>query len=185
MPARLKRECVQAVMIDMQERILPAMEHREEVTEKSRMLLRGLRLLDVPVIRTQQYTKGLGMTQEDLAEAAGTGAQDYVEKITFDCLRTPAFCEVLDAAPERSQILVFGVETHVCVQATVLSLLDRGAEVFVVCDCVDSRRSSDRETALRRMEQAGAVLTTAEAVLFELIDRAGTPEFKQISRLVK
>ncbi|MCD8330483.1 MAG: isochorismatase family protein [Lachnospiraceae bacterium] len=182
-PKRLEREKTQAVMIDMQERLLPAMERQAEVREKTEMLLRGLQILEIPVTVTQQYTRGLGPTEERLREAAGTEA--YVEKLSFSCFLEPAFREALEAHPGRKAVLLFGVETHVCVLQTVLDLLASGRDVFVVCDCVDSRCRSDREVALRRMEAAGTVLTTAESALFELLGRAGSDTFRSISKLVK
>ncbi|MCD8076839.1 MAG: isochorismatase family protein [Lachnospiraceae bacterium] len=182
-PKKMEREKTQAVMIDMQERLLPAMERTEEICEKTEMLLRGLRILEVPLIVTQQYTRGLGQTEERLREAAGTEA--CVEKLSFSCFPEPDFREALEAHPERNAVLLFGVETHVCVLQTALDLLATGREVFVVCDCVDSRRGSDREIALRRLEAAGAFLTTAESALFELLGQAGSDTFKKISKLVK
>ncbi|MCD8124475.1 MAG: hydrolase [Lachnospiraceae bacterium] len=182
-PKRMECEKTQAVMIDMQERLLPAMERQTEVREKTEMLLRGLQILEIPVTVTQQYTRGLGPTAETLREAAGTN--EYVEKLSFSCFPEPAFREALEAHSERPSVILFGVETHVCVMQTALDLLADGWDVFLVCDCVDSRRGSDREIALRRMEAAGVVLTTAESALFELLGRAGSDTFKRISKLVK
>lgn len=170
-------------MIDMQDRLLPAMSQSEELLEKTKMLLAGLKLLEIPVIVTQQYTKGLGQTDAGLREILGS--DNYVEKITFSCFREMEFRDALAEHSEREQILVFGVEAHVCVLQTVLDLQEDGYDTMVVTDCVASRRPEDMRIALRRMESDGAVLTTAESCLFELTERAGSDLFKQISRLVK
>ena len=180
---RLFQDKTLAVMIDMQDRLIPAMSRKAELLEKTRILLSGLKLLEIPVIVTQQYTKGLGQTESSLREILGS--EDYVEKITFSCFREAAFRDALAAYPGREQILVFGVEAHVCVLQTVLDLQEDGYDTMVVTDCVDSRKSEDMKIALRRMESDGAALTTAESCLFELTERAGSDLFKQISRLVK
>ena len=177
---RCRQDAVQAIMIDMQERLLPAMAEKEKVLESSVKLTKGLEILGVPVIASQQYTKGLGETVEPLR---GIGGVKFFEKITFSCMDEPAICDAV--IPEKKQVRVYGVEIHVCVQATVLDLIERGYTVFLPSDCVSSRKLHDKEAALRRMEQAGAIITTYESLLYDLTVRAGTPVFKQISALTK
>ena len=177
----LSRDKVLGVMIDMQEKLVPAIAHKEEITAGCGMLLKGLDILKVPFIATQQYTKGLGDTLPELKELTGGR---YIEKITFSCWREQAFRMAIRES-KASQIIVCGTETHICVEQTVLDMLKAGLEVYLITDCVGSRFDSDRDTALRRMEKAGAVLTTAEAALFELTERGGTDEFKAVSKLVK
>ena len=160
-----------ALAIDEQERLLPAIHNGEEVLQHTELLLKGLRLLDVPILITQQYTKGLGMSAPSLFTAAGTDS--WLEKRTFSCLGDEIIRKTL------------GVEAHICVEQTVLDLLHLGYEVFLIADCVSSRKPSDQETAIRRMEQAGAVVTSYEAILFELMETSMHPKFKEISALIK
>ena len=170
------------VMIDMQERLVPAIAHKEELTTNCRMMLEGLKVLGVPVIATQQYTKGLGETLPELK--AVIPDSKYIEKITFSSWREESFRMAVRES-EASQVMIFGTETHICVEQTVLDMLDAGLEVFLIADCAGSRFDSDKELSLRRMERAGAIVTTFEAALFELTEQGGTDTFKAISKLVK
>lgn len=178
----LNRDKAAAVMIDMQEKLVPAMSGREHITESSKLLLDGLGVLKVPVIATQQYTRGLGETISELKEHISDAR--YIEKISFSAWREPEFVKAFRESGAE-QAVVFGIETHVCVEQTVLDMLEAGVEVFLAADCVSSRFDLDSERALRRMEQAGAVITSFEAVLFELTERAGSDTFKAVSRIVK
>jgi hypothetical protein len=143
-------------------------------------LIDGAKVLGVPAVATEQYPQGLGPTMPELANRLGP----IPEKLTFSCGGCP---EMLAALRGRGihKILVAGIEAHVCVQQTVLDLLADGYRVYLAADAVASRFSVDREFALRRMESAGATLTTTEAGLFEWCEVAGTPEFKQISALIR
>ncbi|MDD6211985.1 MAG: isochorismatase family protein [Clostridiales bacterium] len=179
----MMKEQTIAIMIDMQEKLMPPMADRQQVTEKTKILLRGLNILGVPVLVSQQYTRGLGMTESELMEAGQL--TDYFDKLTYSCYRDEKIRTYLDGMGESRQILLLGVEAHICVLQTALDLMEAGYSVFVAADCIASRNSYDKEIALRRMEQAGAVLTTAESCLFELLKQAGTDTFRQISRLVK
>jgi len=136
----------------------------------------------VPLIVTQQYTKGLGETIPELSDAAG-GAEP-VEKITFSCCKNDDFRNKL-AGINKKNIIVTGVEAHICVQQTVLDLLQGGYNVYILTDCIGSRRETDRLYAERRMEKAGAVLTTSESALFEMMVSADHPKRREISNLVK
>ncbi len=180
---KMKREQTQAWVVDMQERLLPAMSQPARLTEQAGKLLRGLRLLEIPLTVSQQYTRGLGMTVPSIREAAGQDA--YLEKLSFSCLGEPEMQARLEAFPERKTVVLLGIEAHICVLQTALDLKAAGYEPVVAADCVDSRKPLDREVALRRMEQEGIRLTTVEACLFELLERAGTDLFRQISRLIK
>lgn len=171
-----------ALAIDEQERLLPAIHNGEEVLQHTELLLKGLRLLDVPILITQQYTKGLGMSAPSLFTAAGTDS--WLEKRTFSCLGDEIIRKTLQDA-HKKQVIICGVEAHICVEQTVLDLLHLGYEVFLIADCVSSRKPSDQETAIRRMEQAGAVVTSYEAILFELMETSMHPKFKEISALIK
>ncbi len=138
-------------------------------------LLRGARLLEVPALVSEQYPKGLGHT----APEVGVQDEPRIEKTVFSVVRAPGF-----ALNGRDQAVVCGIETHVCVSQTVHDLLSRGIEVHVPAEAVGSRHRLDYERGLERLERAGAIVTTVESVLFELLERAGTPEFKEVQKLV-
>jgi nicotinamidase-related amidase len=170
----LARDYAALVVVDVQEGFRPYASF-EPVASASAKLLAGARILDIPRIVSEQYPKGLGHT------AAEVGLQDEqpIEKTVFSVARADGF-----DLHGRQQAVVCGIETHVCVSQTVHDLLDRGLEVHVPADAVGSRHTIDYERGLERMERAGAVVTTVEAVLFELLERAGTPEFKAVQKLI-
>lgn len=168
------------LIVDMQEKLLGAIAQRNRVEWNCRRLLDGAKVLGVPALATEQYPERLGPTIEPLAGQI----PDRPAKLRFSC----AECLANLADLERQGIfkmLLCGIEAHVCVQQTALDLLARGWRVYVAVDAVGSRFDLDLQIALRRMESAGATLTTTEAALFEWCEAAGTPEFKQISLLVR
>jgi nicotinamidase-related amidase len=189
---RLKKEDTVLVGIDFQERLMPAMKDKEELEEAAVKLVKGCRVLGVPVVLTQQYTKGLGPTVPAIAAAmteavsGDVGEADFqpVEKTSFSAMGEPAFVEILEKLG-RKNVIIAGIEAHVCVQQTVIDLLDKGYTVFVANDCISSRSNTDKKYSQRRMGDAGAVGTTYESILFELLKGAKEPGFKQISALVK
>ena len=175
---RIEREHTAALIVDFQERLVPAIADHEALMERVRILLRGLKALEIPMIVTQQYTKGLGMSVPEVWEASGE--TEYLDKISFSALEV--------AEPkihDKKYILVCGMEAHCCVLQTVIDLAGAGYVPVLVTDCIGSRRESDREMAIRRAEQEGAVLTSSEAILFELLKEAGTPLSKAILNIVK
>jgi len=178
----LKTENTAALIIDFQERMMPSISNHEELIRKAAVFAKGCRILDVPVLVTQQYTKGLGETMPALRDALGEF--EHIEKTSFSCRGEPVFVDKLKAM-NKNNVLVTGVESHICVQQTVLELLEDGWAVYVIADCIGSRSETDRAYAEQRMRQAGAVLTTTEAVLFEFMLNAGHPKRKEISNLVK
>lgn len=182
----IKREDAIFVAVDFQEKLMPAMKSADDVEEAAEKLIKGLRILEVPVIFTQQYTKGLGMTVEPLRKACGEKdeAFEYIEKTTFSAVKEPAFVSALQRSGKKT-VIIGGVEAHICVQQTVLDLLENGYHVFVAVDCIGSRSNTDKKYSQRRMSEAGAVGTTFESILFELCGGAKDPSFKQISALVK
>lgn len=179
---RILREDTAAVVIDYQERLMPVMQDREGLLERSATLLKGLGVLGIPVIVSEQYVKGLGKTVPEIAEAAGD--RPYFEKLEFSCCDNEEIMAAIASAGKKN-IVVCGIETHVCVLQTVIDLIERGYNAVLVTDCVSSRKESDREAAIKRALHEGAVITTCEALLFELTRRAGSDTFKEISRLVK
>jgi len=178
----LTTENTLALVIDFQARLMPIIRRHERLARNAATFVRGCRILSVPILVTQQYTKGLGDTVPELAEALGE--HEFVEKNTFSCYRNEEFRGKLESAGKKN-ILVTGIEAHICVQQTVLDLLDGGYNVYVIAGCIGSRFKSDRMYAERRMEKAGAVLTTTESALFEMMVSADHPHRKEISSLVK
>jgi nicotinamidase-related amidase len=170
----LARERAALVVVDVQEAFRQYASF-ERVAAASAKLLQGARILEVPAIVSEQYPKGLGHT----APEVGLEGEKPLEKTVFSAVRADEF-----DLRGRDQVIVCGIETHVCVSQTVHDLLDRGVEVHVPADAVGSRHAIDYERGLERMERAGAVVSTVEAALFELLERAGTPEFKAVQKLV-
>ncbi len=173
------------LVIDIQERLSVAMPatSRERVLKNTSLLLQGASLLHIPAVRTEQYPKGLGPTEGMLLEQMPATAKHF-EKTTFSCCSTAGFCETgLD--PERKQIVVAGMETHVCVLQTALDLQRRGYQVFVVADAVCSRSEENRSNALARMYKENIVITNTESVLFEWLRDAGHEQFRTISRMLR
>jgi nicotinamidase-related amidase len=166
------------VVVDVQEAFRPAVLEFERVVAKVTTLLKAAEPLDLPVAITEQYPKGLGATVPEVAEHLN-GA-DPIEKKCFSAAAAEGF-----DLHGRTQALICGIEAHVCVAQTVHDLLERGTEVHVARDAVTSRTEEDREVALRRMERAGAVVTTVETALFELLRTADAPQFKVIQGMVK
>jgi len=179
---RIKKENSIGVVIDIQSRLYPFIQGHEEITRNNRILIRGFQILNIPIVVTQQYTKGLGETIPELAEVLGK--YHYIEKMAFSCCDEPRFNEDL-ALASKMYVIVTGIEAHVCVMQTVNDLIGQGYIPVVVEDCIGSRKPNDKHMAVERMRQAGAIITTYESILFELLKYSGTPEFKEISKLVK
>ncbi len=178
----LQREKTCLLIIDIQERINAVMKYREEVIENTVKLIKGFRVLDLPIFITEQYRKGLGPTEAPILEALEP--EKIEEKLTFSCCALPSFEERLRSRGIE-QIVICGIETHVCVEQTALDLLANGFQVHLTADAASSRKKINHKTALERLRQAGVIITTAEAVLFELLVESRTPEFKEISKIVK
>ncbi len=176
----LQRENAALLVIDVQERINAVMADQGHIP-RLEVLVEACRGLEVPVIPSEQYPQGLGPTVESLAAALG---DTPVSKLTFSCSRDDGLRHAIDATG-RQKIIVTGIETHVCVLQTVIDLLSVGFEVHVPHDAVNSRRPADKEWALRRMADAGAVITSTESALFELLERCDTADFKTVAKLIK
>lgn len=168
------------VVIDVQESLVPKIAHHEPMVQNICRLVQGAKILSLPVLATEQYPKGLKAT---VSPVLALLPEAPIEKITFSCAGAEAFREKL-ASLKVSKLLLVGIETHICVQQTALDLLAEGYRIYLAVDAVGSRFSFDHEIALRRMEAAGATLTSTEGVFFEWCHTAGTPEFKQIRQLV-
>lgn len=170
----LRRDSATLVVVDVQEGFR-SYDSFAAVGDACSKLVRGARILAVPRLVSEQYPKGLGHT----APEVGLEDEPRIEKTVFSAARADGF-----DLGGRSQAIVCGIETHVCVSQTVHDLLERGLEVHVPADAVGSRHRIDYERGLERLERAGAVVSTVESVLFELLERAGTPEFKQVQALI-
>jgi nicotinamidase-related amidase len=181
-PAPLTTDTTALLVIDMQERLFPVMHEKEKLLRNVIKLIKGAQVLEIPILLTEQYPRGLGPT---LPEIKGLLTDiEPIEKVSFNCCDEEAFCQALGAL-KRKQVLVAGIEAHICVYQTALALSRTGYEVQVVGDGVSSREPENRLVALLKMGAAGVSPTTTEMALFELLRVAGTEKFKQISNIVK
>lgn len=202
----LRRESAVLTVIDVQERLLPSIHEAQRVVLQCVRLVRGFHILGAPILATEQYRKGIGPTDvrlidsllrpasadEPLPAPIDLSAEPPpppvefrpIEKMHYSCALHPPFMEALEATGRR-QVLLCGIEAHVCVLQTALHLRERDFEVFLCADAVSSRHPRNVEIALRRMEQAGVRLTTVEMAVFEMLEVSGTPEFKRWSRLIR
>ena len=178
----LRPERTALVVVDLQEKLMPAIENRERVVRNSLLLLKLAEVLKLPVLLTTQYRKGLGEILPEV-RAAAPGASP-LDKIAFGCFGDAAFEERLRGLG-RDQLVVAGVEAHICVCQTVLGGLEKGYTVHVASDAVGSRTPENREVGLARMERAGAWLSSAEMALYELLGRSDRDAFKQVLPLLK
>ena len=171
-----------ALVIDLQEKLVPHIDNHKSLEKNCQILLSGLKVLGVPILVTEQYPKGLGHTLKNISSLIN----DFnpIEKLSFSCCGEKKFLEAIHQHGKRN-VIIIGTEAHVCVLQTVIDLIERGYHPVLIEDCVSSRKPSDRETALKRMAREGVIITTYESILFELCEVAGTEQFKQISKLVK
>lgn len=175
----LERERTALIVVDVQEGFRSYASFAD-VAAAAAKLVRAARILEVPRIVSEQYPQGLGHTAPEVGlDEDGQARERPIEKTVFSAARAEGF-----DLGGRTQAIVCGIETHVCVSQTVHDLLDRGVEAHIPADAVGSRHQIDYERGLERMERAGAVITTVEAALFELLRRAGTPEFKSVQKLI-
>lgn len=179
---RADRENAIAVLVDIQEKLLPVMPDREELLRSCVNFIRGMRILSVPILAARQYPKGLGDLVAPVREALGTYAP--YDKLTFSVYGSAPMREAL-AKSGRGQVFLFGIETHICVLQSAMDLQSAGYQVYLVGDCTAARRRKDHKAGLRRAEEEGALLTTREAAFYELLREAGSARFKEISNLVK
>ncbi|HEC14791.1 MAG TPA: hydrolase [Rhodospirillales bacterium] len=178
----ISREESALLVVDVQEKLVPAVLDGERVISRIGFLMTAAARLDVPLLVSEQYPKGLGGTVAGIAKLTPPGG--VMEKVHFSCLGDGG-CSDRISSLGRGQVIVTGIETHVCVLQTVLALLDRGKTVFVVADAASSRGEGDHRLGLERMRHAGAVIVTAEMVFFEWLERADSPEFRDLRSLVK
>ncbi len=179
----LERDQAVLVVVDVQERLVPAMDQGRyaEVLRNIDFVLKSARLLEVPVVGTEQYPRGIGHMVPELADAC---RDKVIEKLTFGCCGEPSFIEHMNSLGRRQAIIV-GMEAHVCVYQTVLGLLREGFDVHLVRDGIMSRGEIDYLNALESARSAGAVVTTSETAVFQLVKVSSDPQFKEISAMVK
>ena len=178
---RIRPEESVCMVIDYQEKLVPAVAEREKFLEKSEKLLHGMQVLGVKRILTTQYKKGLGDNIERIKEAAGE-AEEF-DKLSFSAWGEKA---VRDAVPENCKnIIICGMEAHICVLQTALDLKEAGYRPVLIADCITARDLADKQTAFLRAQMEGVTFSTYESILYELSEVAGTPSFKQISAIIK
>lgn len=177
----LQSEC-QGILIDVQERLFPYIFQSEQLLSKLIVLLQGLQILQIPLIVSEQYKKGLGTT----IRAIKPWIEDHkqLEKISFSCLDNEIIAEEISTR-EKKQVIIFGIEMHICVLQTCLDLKQQGFEVYVIADACGSRKEDEIGYALRRLQTEGVFVTSVESVLFELCRDASSDKFKAISKLMK
>ena len=179
---QLDRNEVVLVIVDIQERLAAVMADRQRVVDNCLHLIEVSRLLKIPILLNEQYPKGLGPTVNEIREALHP--YEPLEKVTFSCCNEESFLDAL-AASGRKKVILAGMETHVCVLQTVIDLLKAGHQVHVVKDATCSRTPDNFTAGAEFMRDAGAVITCTETVLFQLLEKAGTDEFKAISKRIK
>ena len=171
------------LIIDIQDKLVRACAHSESIVKKSAIIGEAARILSIPAVVTEQYPQGLGETVEPLKSALGNSAH-YVEKTSFSALREDGFKEKL-ASLGKKQIILCGIETHICVYQTCAELLAEGYEVYVAKDVTSSRHEYEYNTGLGLMKSDGAKLTCVETVLFEWLGTSKHPNFKEVQKLIK
>jgi nicotinamidase-related amidase len=179
-PTMLSAADTALLVVDVQEKLVPRIVDAAAMVRNIAFLIDAFRLLKMPVLATEQYPKGLGPTVPDLAQRL----PERPEKTAFSCCAIPSVVETLHREA-RPKVVLAGIESHVCVLHTALDLLVRDFRVYLAVDAISCRYRIDHETAMRRLERAGAVLTTSEGVVFECVGGSGHPEFKRISALVQ
>ena len=176
---KLDPERASLVVIDVQEAFRKALPTFDDVARASGVLVEGAAAVGIPIVVTEQYPKGLGSTVPEVADRLPEGVE-RLDKVRFSAAEADGF-----DLGERDQALVCGIEAHVCVNQTVLDLLDEDIEVHVAADAVGSRTQANRELGLAKMERGGALLTSVEMALFELLGGSDAPAFKEVQALVK
>jgi nicotinamidase-related amidase len=170
------------VVVDIQTKLLPVVHNYPLVLDNLRKIILGVQVLKIPILLTEQYPRGLGTTVEEI-QSLLTEYRPIVKQ-TFSCWQDSIFQEALRRQKKR-QVLICGIESHICVYQTSLDLVENGFDVFLLTDAVSSRTIENRSLALNNLEKAGIQLTSVEMALFEMLKDSSDPAFKQISRIVK
>jgi nicotinamidase-related amidase len=178
----LSRQRAALLVVDVQERLWAVMRDRQRLAERIAVIIKACELLRIPVFTTEQYPKGLGPTIGPIRETLAASAP--LVKMTFSCCGLEQLPRSLTQQGVE-QLLLVGIEAHVCVLQTALDLQSRGFQVHLLVDAISSRHEIDQQITLRRLSQAGVVLSTVEMAVFELMETAEAPEFKEVSKLIK
>ena len=181
---RLRRQDCALVVIDIQEKLLPPIHERERLVRNAQLLLRLAQILDLPIVATTQYARGLGAVVPEIASLLSS--PEVSDKLEFSCFSNQDFSgEIKARAKNRNTLLLCGMETHICVMQTALGALDAGYLVHVAADAVGSRSEFNWKIGLERMREAGALISSTETIIYELLGGSGTPEFKQMLPYLK
>jgi nicotinamidase-related amidase len=175
-------ECA-LLVIDIQEKLLPPIYEKARVVQNSKLLIRLAKILSIPIIFSTQYAKGLGKTVPEIADLVP--GMEATDKLEFGCFGNAAFCSVLAVAKGRTTLLLCGMETHICVMQTALGALIQGLIVHVAADAVSSRTELNWKLGLQRMRDAGAIISSTEMMIYELLGRSGSPAFKEMLQHLK
>lgn len=175
----LRAEDTVVLIIDVQQKLAPVIHQSDKVVARVRWLGEIANELNVPILVTEQYPKGLGISVDELAGVIENA--QVIEKMHFSAMQEPNFTSAL-ADMERNQVVLMGMETHVCILQTAIDLISTGKQVYVVEDAVSSRRDSDKQAALHRLRQAGAIIITSEMAAYEWLHRSGTDTFRHITK---
>lgn len=181
---RLRIEESLLLLIDFQEKLIPTMVDPTSLLKNSALMIEGARLFSVPILATEQYPKGLGGTLETIRKHLPDDFE-FIPKLEYSCFGNEMVRQKLANWLSTKQIVIVGIETHICVLQTALDLLDQGFDVFLPVDALNASTLLKHETALKRLEKSGAILTTVESILFEWGITAENKKFKELSRLVK
>lgn len=179
---RILKENTAALIIDIQEKLFPHIDQHAALEKNTKILIEGLKAIEIPLLITQQYTKGLGTTIASLQESIGE--IEHIEKMAFSCCDDENFMVELHKLNKKN-VIVAGIEAHVCVLQTTIDLVENGFTPIVIADCISSRNANNKNIALERMQKEGAIISSYESILFELCRYSGNETFKTISKLVK
>ena len=175
----LQAESCTLVVIDIQQKLLPPIFNKEQLVRNTSLLVRLARILDIPILVTTQYAKGLGETIPEILSLVG--GTPSIDKLEFSCFGKDAFCSAVKSLPgNRNTMLLCGMETHICVMQTALGALEQGYLVHVASDAVGSRAEWNWTIGLQRMRDAGCVISSTEMMMYELLRRSGTDAFKEL-----
>ncbi|MCR4392849.1 MAG: hydrolase [Dehalococcoidales bacterium] len=178
----LKLENTALIVIDMQTKLWNVMHEKEQLLENTQKLLKGTQLLGIPIVLTEQNPDGLGPTIPELKQIIPQ--VNPLPKFCFSCFKDESFARAI-LELNRKQLLICGIESHICVYQTAMDLLNQGFEVQIIADAISSRAARNREITLMRLQSEGARLTTVEMLLFELLQTARNPQFRELSRIIK
>ena len=179
----LRPEDCALVVIDIQEKLLPPIREKERLVRNAQLLVRLADILSLPIIVSTQYVKGLGPTVPEIASLLPS--VETVDKLEFGCFSNGEYCSAVGKLSNRNTLLLCGMESHICVMQTALGALNQGLNVHVAADAVSSRTELNWKLGLNRMQAAGAVMSSTEMMIYELLGKSGTPAFKEMLKHLK